>query len=137
MPTSTKHRGRVRPPHVVFVFADEWRAQATGYAGDENARTPTLDALARESVRFSHAVAGCPVCCPYRASLMTGQYPQTHGVFINDVELDPGAFSIARAFRAHGYDTAYIGKWHLYGSPDGVYGRREAYACRREYQLGF
>ena len=136
MPTSTKHRGRVRPPHVVFVFADEWRAQATGYAGDENARTPTLDALARESVRFSHAVAGCPVCCPYRASLMTGQYPQTHGVFINDVELDPDAFSIARAFRAHGYDTAYIGKWHLYGSPDGVYGRREAYVPR-EYQLGF
>jgi len=120
----------------VFVFADEWRAQATGYAGDENAHTPTLDALARESVRFSHAVAGCPVCCPYRASLMTGQYPQTHGVFINDVELDPNVFSIARAFQAHGYDTAYIGKWHLYGSPDGVYGRREAYVPR-DHQLGF
>ena len=125
-----------RRPHIVFVFADEWRAQATGYAGDPNAHTPHLDQFARESLNCTHAVAGSPVCCPYRASLMTGQYPLTHGVFINDVELNPRSISIARAFKAGGYDTGYIGKWHLYGSPDGKYGRREIFVPR-DYQLGF
>ncbi len=125
-----------RRPNVVFVFADEWRAQAAGYAGDVNCRTPVLDSLARGSVSFSNAVSGCPVCSPYRASLMTGQYPLTHGVFINDVELDPDVPSIARAFGAGGYSTAYIGKWHLYGSPDGKCGRRREFVPR-EYQLGF
>lgn len=123
-------------PNVVFVFADEWRKQATGYAGDDNCRTPVLDALAGRSVDFVNATAGCPVCCPYRASLMTGQYPLTNGIFINDVELDSNSHSIARAFSAGGYETGYIGKWHLYGSPDGEYGRRSAFVPR-DYQLGF
>lgn len=100
-------------PNVIFVFGDQWRAQATGYAGDPNVRTPNLDALARESVNFTHAVAGCPVCSPYRASLLTGQYPLTHGVFVNDVPLDPKAGRLARCYAEAGYDTAYIGKWHL------------------------
>jgi arylsulfatase A-like enzyme len=100
-------------PNVLFVFADQWRAQATGYAGDPNVRTPNLDALAAGSVNFTHALAGCPVCSPYRASLLTGQYPLTHGVFVNDVPLAPGAGRLAPCFAQAGYDTAYIGKWHL------------------------
>jgi arylsulfatase A-like enzyme len=106
------------PPNVVFVFGDQWRAQATGYAGNPTVQTPNLDCLARESVNFCHAVAGCPVCSPYRASLLTGQYPLTHGVFVNDVYLAPRASnapSIAQAFARNGYDTAYIGKWHVDG----------------------
>ena len=125
-----------RRPNIIFIFADEWRAQATGYNGDANCHTPVLDALARQSVNLTHAVAGCSVCCPYQASLLTGQYPLTHGVFINDVELNPRVYSIANAFRDGGYTTGYIGKWHVYGSPDGQYGRRQA-AVPREYQLGF
>lgn len=104
-------------PNVVFVFADQWRGQATGYAGDPNVQTPHLDRLAEESVNFTQAVAGCPVCCPYRASLITGQYPLTHGVFLNDVRLSAPAVSIAETFKSGGYQTAYIGKWHLDG-PD-------------------
>jgi arylsulfatase A-like enzyme len=104
-----------RPPNVVFVFADQWRAQATGYAGDPNARTPHLDALAARSVNFTTAVSGCPVCSPYRASLLTGQYPLTHGVFLNDVHLADDAPSIAKAFKAGGYETGYVGKWHVGG----------------------
>lgn len=105
----------MKHPNVVFVFADQWRAQATGYADDPNVRTPHLDALARESVNFTQAVSGCPVCAPYRASLMTGQYAVTHGVFLNDVELRTDAVKLAEAFAAAGYDTANIGKWHLDG----------------------
>ena len=123
-------------PNTVLIFADEMRLQDAGYAGNHDVHSPVLDALARESTNVTHAVSGCPVCCPYRASLMTGQYPITHGVCINDVELDPQCDSIARAFGRGGYQTAYIGKWHLYGSPDGHYGRRHDYVPR-EYQLGF
>lgn len=104
-----------RAPNVVFVFADQWRAQATGYAGDPNAKTPHLDALAAQSINLTTAVSGCPVCSPYRASLLTGQYPLTHGVFLNDVHLPDDAPSIAKAFKAGGYETGYIGKWHLNG----------------------
>ncbi len=124
------------PPNVVFVFADEWRAQSTGYAGDPNCETPVLDALAAESLNLTHAVSGCSVCCPYRGSLLTGQYPLTHGIFINDVELDPDSVSIARAFEAGGYDTHYIGKWHVYGSPEGKNERR-ATPVPRSHQMGF
>ena len=104
-----------KKPNVVLVFADQWRAQAFGYAGDPNVQTPNLDALARRSVNCTHAVSGCSVCSPARASLLTGQYPLTHGVFVNDVELGQDATSIAQAFSAGGYDTAYIGKWHVNG----------------------
>ena len=102
-------------PNVILVFADQWRAQATGYAGDPNVKTPNLDSLAGESINFTHAVAGCPVCSPYRASLITGQFPLTHGVFVNDVYLKHDAISLADAYAEAGYDTAYIGKWHLDG----------------------
>lgn len=108
-------RDTPRRPNLVFVFADQWRAQATGYAGNKGVHTPHLDRLAGESISFSHAVSGCPVCCPYRASLLTGQYPLTHGVFLNDVPLDEKAVSIAEVYKQAGYETGYIGKWHLNG----------------------
>ena len=108
-------KGTLRRPNLVFVLADQMRAQATGYAGDSNAITPNLDRLAKESVNFTNAVSGCPVCCPYRGSLMTGQYSLTHGVFLNDVCLSNKAVSIAQAYNRAGYETGYIGKWHLDG----------------------
>jgi arylsulfatase A-like enzyme len=104
-----------RKPNVVFVFADQWRAQATGFAGDPNVRAPVLDKLAADGVRFATAVSTCPVCSPYRGSLLTGQYALTHGVFLNDVPLGTNAVSIAQAFKAAGYRTGYIGKWHVDG----------------------
>ena len=108
-------RRAVRKPNVVFLLADQWRAQATSYAGDPNAKTPNLDQLAQESVNLTNAVSSCPVCSPYRGSLMTGQYPLRHGVFLNDVQLSPEAVSIAKVYKEAGYETAYIGKWHLDG----------------------
>jgi len=104
-----------KQPNVVFVFADQWRAQSTGYAGCPDVQTPNLDALSRQSVQFTQAISGCPVCTPYRASLLTGQRPLTHGLFLNDVSLSDDAVSIAQAFAGAGYDTAYIGKWHVDG----------------------
>lgn len=109
----------ISKPNVIFVFADQWRTQEMGYSGNRVIQTPTLDKLASESVVFTNAVSGCPVCCPYRASLLTGQYPLTHGVFYNDKPLNPEANSIAKIYKKAGYETAYIGKWHLNGHEPG------------------
>lgn len=104
-----------KPPNVLILLADQWRAQATGYAGDLNVITPNLDSLASISVNFKNAVSGMPVCSPFRASLLTGQRALTHGVFMNDVQLDTNAVTMGKVFSRAGYDTGYIGKWHLDG----------------------
>lgn len=109
----------VPPPNVIVVLADQWRAQATGYAGNPDVKTPHLDSLAEESVVFNTAVAVLPVCAPFRASLLTGQFPLTHGVFYNDKPLRNEALTMAEIYREAGYRTGYIGKWHLEGhAPD-------------------
>jgi arylsulfatase A-like enzyme len=104
-----------KKPNIVFVFADQWRQQATGFNGDCNVKTPNLDALAQSSINLTNAVSSCPVCTPYRASLLTGQFPLTHGLFTNDVPLNPEITGLGDAFKAGGYNTAYIGKWHVDG----------------------
>jgi arylsulfatase A-like enzyme len=125
-----------RHPNVVFILVDQWRAQAFGYTGDPNAHTPAIDALAAESISFRNAVSGFPVCSPYRASLMTGQYAVNNGVVVNDRPLEPNGPTLGESFRKAGYETAYIGKWHIYGSPDGKFGRRLA-PVPKESRFGF
>ncbi|HON07146.1 MAG TPA: sulfatase [Verrucomicrobiota bacterium] len=107
--------GAIQKPNLIVIMADQWRSQATGYAGDVNAKTPNLDTLCSQSVWFVNAVSAVPVCCPARATFMTGQRPLTHGVFMNDVPLSPKAVTIAKVLKNEGYDTAYIGKWHIDG----------------------
>ena len=102
-------------PHIVYLLTDQWRASATGYAGDPNVKTPHLDALAAESLNFRNAVSVCPVCTPYRAALMTGRYPTSTGMFLNDAHLPDEEICIAEVLVEAGYDTGYIGKWHLDG----------------------
>ena len=104
-----------RKPNVVFVFPDQLRRCATGFGGDLNITTPSMDRLAGESLDFQNAISGMPVCCPARATLMTGLYAHHHGVLVNDVHLDDGLPKLAEQFVDAGYDTAYIGKWHLNG----------------------
>jgi arylsulfatase A-like enzyme len=83
------------------------------YNGNSHVKTPSIDGFAKESVVFTNAVSGCPVSCPYRASLLTAQYPLTHGVFYNDKALNPDATTIAKVYKQAGYETGYIGKQHL------------------------
>lgn len=104
-----------KTPNVVFVLADEWRAQDLGFNGNKDVLTPNLDRLAGKAVNFTNTISTTPVCCPYRGSLLTGQYPLTHGVFVNDVQLNPESQSLGKVFKASGYETAYIGKWHIDG----------------------
>lgn len=117
-------------PNVVCLLTDQWRLQALGYAGNAQVRTPNIDRLAGESVNFKQAISGYSVCCPWRASFLTGQYPLTHGVIINDVPIRSAPVGLGAAFKAAGYNTAYIGKWHVDGHGRSNY-------IPRERRLGF
>jgi arylsulfatase A-like enzyme len=102
-------------PNVVFILTDQWRSSAFGYAGNTVVRTPNIDRLSEESVNFSNAVSVCPVCTPYRAALLTGRYPTSTGMFVNDLYLPSEELCMAEIYKTAGYATAYIGKWHLDG----------------------
>ncbi len=117
-------------PNVVFLLTDQWRLQALGYAGNAQVQTPNIDRLAAESVNFKHAISGYSVCCPWRASFLTGQYPLRHGVIVNDVPISSEPVGLGDAFKSAGYNTAYIGKWHVDGRG------RKSY-IPRERRLGF
>lgn len=107
-------------PNVIILLTDQWRAQELGYMGNRQVLTPNIDKLEQESVNIVNAVSGTPVCSPYRASLMTGQYPLTHGVFYNDKPLRNQAYTMGEIFSDAGYATAYIGKWHLNGRTESM-----------------
>ncbi|MBT3274075.1 MAG: sulfatase [Spirochaetales bacterium] len=102
-------------PNIVYVLADQWRGQAFGYTGDPNVKTPCIDELASRCISFKNAVSVSPVCTPHRASLLTGRYPTTTGMFMNDLYLPKEELCMAEIFKESGYDTGYIGKWHLDG----------------------
>lgn len=111
-----------RPPNILWIFGDQHRAQALSCMGDPNLHTPNIDRLATEGVHFRRAVATNPWCCPFRYSLTTGRYPH-QGI---DCTPPPAPLSadqptVATYLKRAGYETCYIGKWHLYGKdPDGV-----------------
>ena len=108
-------------PNIVFVFGDQHRWCSTGFGGSRQVQTPYMDRLAGEGVAFDLAVANIPVCTPWRAAFLTGQYPLTTGMFMNDVRLPVDRPTLGTVLRAAGYDTAYIGKWHLDGPSRGGY----------------
>ena len=106
-------------PNLVFVVADQLRYGACGFAGDTVARTPNIDRLAAEGASFRQAVSCYPLCAPFRASLFTGKYPSSTGMVINELRMNPDHECFGHVLHRAGYDTAYIGKWHLWAnSPD-------------------
>ena len=106
---------KLKKPNIVYILTDQWRGSALGYAGNPDVKTPNLDAFAKESVNFTNAVSVTPVCTPHRAALLTGRYPTTTGMFLNDLYLPSEELTMAEIFKSEGYNTAYWGKWHLDG----------------------
>ena len=100
-------------PDVLWIVTTQWRAQAAGYAGDPNARTPFLDALAAESLNFTQAVTPHPFGPFARAALLTGVRSPENGVRDYFDPLPNDARTIAHEMAARGYETAFFGKWHL------------------------
>lgn len=106
-------------PNIIFVISDQWRRQAMGFVNKDLVITPNLDAFSKEAVFFENAVTNRPICTPSRATIFTGQYPATHGVFGNSVRLSTKSITLGDVVKANGYQTAYIGKWHLDGDKEG------------------
>jgi arylsulfatase A-like enzyme len=109
-------KARSSKTNLVFFLVDQLRLQSCGYAGDRLARTPHIDRLALNGMSFLNAVSSDPVCGPYRASLMTGKYPSTTGMVINEMRMNPNHDCLAHVLTRSDYDTAYIGKWHLWSN---------------------
>ncbi|MBX3143827.1 MAG: sulfatase [Trueperaceae bacterium] len=113
MSNSLETISAVDRPNVLWIVADQLRYASLGYAGNDEVVTPNLDRLAQEGTSFSEAVSQYPVCVPFRASLMTGHYSPANGTERHGDFIDPQIATVAKAFEAAGYDTGYIGKWHL------------------------
>lgn len=122
-------------PNIIFILADDLGWADLGCYGSSFYETPNLDKLARDGAKFTQAYAACSVCSPTRASILTGKYPARLGI----TDWLPGRvdrrdqklkrppiqqflpleeFTIAEALKARGYQTAFIGKWHLGESPE-------------------
>jgi arylsulfatase A-like enzyme len=98
---------------ILFVTTDQQRYDTLGCNGGTVARTPVVDALAAAGVRYERAVPQSVVCMPSRSTMITGQHPSTHGVWMNGVPLPTDAPSVAAVLRACGYRTALVGKPHF------------------------
>ncbi len=101
------------PPNILWIVTTQWRGQAVGFAGDSNARTPYLDALAAEGVTFAQAVTPHPFGPFARAALLTGTPSPRNGVRDYFDPLPAEARTVAHDLRDRGYTTAFFGKWHL------------------------
>lgn len=108
-----------KKPNVIVIYTDDQGAIDLGCYGATDIYSPNLDNLAKTGTRFTQAYVAAPVCAPSRAALLTGKYPQNAGVTGNtsaaiDTEgLPASQYTLAELFKANGYTTAHIGKWHL------------------------
>jgi arylsulfatase len=101
-------------PNIILCMADDLGWGCVGYNGADVIRTPHLDVMSREGIRFDRFYAAAPVCSPTRASCLTGRHPYRTGVFFaNTGILRPEEITLAEVLKPHGYATGHFGKWHL------------------------
>ena len=100
-------------PNVVVVLCDDLRWNALSCAGHPHVRTPHIDRLAREGAFFENMFCTTSLCSPSRASILSGLYAHAHGVTNNFTEYPTDLASFPRRLQESGYETAYIGKWHM------------------------
>jgi N-acetylglucosamine-6-sulfatase len=102
-------------PNILFILSDDHRWDYLGCAGHPFLDTRNMDRLAREGVRFSNAFVTTSLCTPSRASFLTGQYAHTHGVTNNVTVWRDEGVTFLELLKGAGYDTSFIGKWHMPG----------------------
>ena len=113
--TASTRADTPRPDHIVLVMADDMGYGQTGYYGHPLLKTPHLDAMAENGLRFDRFYAGASNCSPTRATLLTGRSNDRTGVFDHGYPLRLQEKTIAQALRDAGYATGHFGKWHLNG----------------------
>lgn len=102
-------------PNFLFIMTDTQGANVLGCDSGQAMRTPNLDRLAGAGIRFDRGYTTCPVCSPARAGIFSGLYPSKAGPFTNNLSLNDNRRHMGQYFRQDGYQTAYVGKWHLDG----------------------
>lgn len=104
-----------KKPNVLMITADHWPAGLFGVAGHPVIKTPTLDAMARDGIRYTNCYSDCPVCIPARRTLMTGTTPRSHGdrVYSDQMPM-PDTPTLAQSFTNAGYQAYAVGKLHVY-----------------------
>lgn len=107
--------GAPKAPNIIFVMADDMGWGQTGYRGHPVLKTPNLDAMAANGLRFERFYAGNPVCSPTRASVLTGRSNDRAGVLTHGYALRLQEKTISQALKGAGYTTGHFGKWHLNG----------------------
>lgn len=101
-------------PNLLYVFSDQQRRHSVGFMNEDPVVTPNLDKLAEEGIAFTNAITSSPICTAHRASLLTGMYPHSNGVLMNNNHLSHKNKTFGEVLKEEGYQTGYIGKWHLY-----------------------
>jgi arylsulfatase A-like enzyme len=107
-------------PNILYIMSDDHTSQAVGVYGSRLAPldpTPNIDALAKNGIRFDRVFCNYSLCTPSRATIITGQYPKTHGVTNLDGNIPPERQYLPIEIKKAGYETAVIGKWHLKKEP--------------------
>ncbi|MEJ2169699.1 MAG: sulfatase-like hydrolase/transferase, partial [Desulfobacterales bacterium] len=104
-----------KDPNIIFILTDDHRWDALSSMGHPVVRTPNLDRLAKEGVMFTNAFVTTSLCSPSRASFLTGQYAHRHGVVTNHTPWDNRSIIFLELLKKAGYETAFIGKWHMPG----------------------
>jgi arylsulfatase A-like enzyme len=110
---------QVDPPHIIFIMTDDHAFQAISAYGSILMKTPHIDRLAAEGMRFDQAFVTNSICAPSRAVALTGKFSHLNGVKDNADVFDSSQLTFPKILRSHGYQTAVIGKWHLKSIPSG------------------
>ena len=106
-------------PNIVLIFSDDHARQAISAYGSKVNRTPNIDRLARSGTLFERHYTSNPICAPSRATLLTGKYSHVNGHRDNASAFDGTQSNVAKLLQSNGYETAWIGKWHLVSEPTG------------------
>lgn len=112
LPTSSRGRAQDEKLNILILYADDWRHDTLGIAGNPVVKTPHLDRLAREGVRFRRSYVTTAICGVSRATYFTGQWMSRHGNRAFDAFATPWAETFPGRLRAAGYRVGHIGKWH-------------------------
>ncbi len=106
-------------PNIVFIFSDDHSKNSIGCYGSTDIKTPGLDRIAAEGMRFEHALTPNSFCTPSRAVVLTGKYSHKNGVTRLNQKFDGSQQTFPKLLQAAGYETALFGKWHLLSQPTG------------------